>query len=76
MLKRTEPSCSSRGQRARSLPGAPSLGAPPAEPQPLLGLGLPSGADGTSDGREHGQAEVLVLDSDEEAEGLPALSRD
>jgi len=45
----------------------------------LLALDPPPGADGTSDGREHGQAEVLVLDSDEEGEEgeeLPALSRD
>ena len=42
----------------------------------MLALDPPPGADGTSAGREPGQAEVLVLDSDEESEELPALSRD
>ena len=61
---------SCEGEGPRSLHGAALV----VEPEPMRARGLPPGADQHPQHPQHAQAEVFVLDSDDE--GLPALSRD
>ena len=61
---------SSEGEGPRSLHGAALV----VEPEPMRARGLPPGADQHPQHPQHAQAEVFVLDSDDD--DLPALSRD